>query len=306
MSVSSIKSWFLLSRPVFHIVGVLPFLLGSILAWYDMGTFRAEVFVLGSLGAVMIMLASYYAGEYWDVEEDRISSDFHKNRFSGGSGIIVQGLVNRRNVLVGAYGSLIIAGIIGIFLVTVFHTGPWTIPLGMIGMVGGFYYSSRPVRWVSSGLGEIWIAFCFGWLPISAGYYLQSGSFSPLASWISLPVALTIFNVILINEFPDYLADKTAGKQNLVVRLGLPSAAILYGGIAACSWTFLYLSPFAGTPPIFILFVFPFQVLSILLVALVLKGKWRDESYLERLCAGSILVNIGISWSFILSFLVST
>ena len=159
------------------------------------------------------MLAAYLAGEYEDVEEDRISADLAPSRFAGGSGMVVGGLVPARHALWGAYVALVLAGVVGLILFFVWQTGPWTIPLGVIGMAGGFYYSSRPVRWVSSGVGELWIAVCFGWLPVATGYYLQTGEFSPLILAVSVPLGLTIFNTILVNEFPDYPADAAAGKR---------------------------------------------------------------------------------------------
>ncbi len=302
--LTALKAWFRLSRPLFHIVGVLPFLLGAVLAWAGTEVFSLPVFLLGSSGAVLIMLAAYYAGEYWDIEEDQIAAGLPRSRFSGGSGVVVEGLVPRRHVLAGIYGSLLFAGIVGIVLVVVFHTGPWTIPLGVIGMVGGFYYSSRPVRWVTTGLGEIWIAFCYGWLPVNTSYYLQAGTFPAIATWISLPVALTIFNVILVNEFPDYPADRAAGKENLAVRLGLSRAAILYGAIASISWIFLWLSPFVGIPVIFIALMLPFQIISVILVFCLLRGAWKGRAALEKICGGTILVNVGISAAFLVSLLV--
>ena len=56
-------AWFALSRPPFHSVGVLPFILGGVLAWQQNGTFRWDVWFWGVLGVVFIMLATYYAGE---------------------------------------------------------------------------------------------------------------------------------------------------------------------------------------------------------------------------------------------------
>jgi 1,4-dihydroxy-2-naphthoate octaprenyltransferase len=294
-----------MARPMFYIVGVLPFLLGAILAWYDTGMFSAAVFILGSLGAVSVMLSAYLAGEYWDIDEDRLATTGHPSRFSGGSGVVVQGLVERRHVLTGAIGALAVAGVIAIVLVVLFRTGPWTIPLGMLGILGGFYYSSRPVRWVSTGLGELWIAFCYGWLPVSTAYYLQTSGFSPVATWISLPIACTIFSVILMNEFPDYEADRACNKRNLVVRLGRPNAAVLYGVLAILSWILLLLSPFVGVPCIFVLFIIPFLVLSVILAVQVMRGGWIEPHRLQQLCGGTILVNIGVSGAYIVAFIAS-
>jgi len=57
----TIHGWVALSRPPFHIVGVLPFILGSVLAWWLGGRFRWEILAWGAAGVVCVMLASYYA-----------------------------------------------------------------------------------------------------------------------------------------------------------------------------------------------------------------------------------------------------
>ncbi|HXY88259.1 MAG TPA: hypothetical protein VEG44_07455 [Candidatus Acidoferrales bacterium] len=62
-SLEKLRAWIVLSRPPFHTVGVLPFFLGAELAWFVTGTFRLNVFAWGTLGVVIVMLATYYAGE---------------------------------------------------------------------------------------------------------------------------------------------------------------------------------------------------------------------------------------------------
>ena len=57
-----LSAWIALSRPPFHSVGVLPFILGGVLAWRLEGTFRWDVCAWGTLGVVLVMLATYYAG----------------------------------------------------------------------------------------------------------------------------------------------------------------------------------------------------------------------------------------------------
>ncbi|MCX7966509.1 MAG: prenyltransferase [Syntrophorhabdaceae bacterium] len=109
---------------------------------------------------------------------------------------------------------------VGLIIQFYFKTGTWTIPLGVFGILSGFFYSMMPIRWVARGVGEILIGLCYGWLPVSVSFYLQIGEFNHIIHWVSIPIACTIFNVILINEFPDYPADIIAKKSNLVVRYG--------------------------------------------------------------------------------------
>ncbi|MEW6675710.1 MAG: prenyltransferase [Nitrospirota bacterium] len=100
-------------------------------------------------------------------------------------------------------------------------------------------YTTKPIQWSYRGMGEILIGFCYGWLPVAASCYIQIGQISPLVHWVSLPIAFTIFNVILINEFPDYPADREFGKKNLVVRFGKERMSKLYALMsfaALCSY----------------------------------------------------------------------
>jgi 1,4-dihydroxy-2-naphthoate octaprenyltransferase len=173
-----------------------------------------------------------------------------------------------------------------------------------VGLLGGFFYSARPVRWVSTGAGELWIAFCYGWLPVATGYYLQVGAVAPLVHWLSIPIGLTIFNVILLNEFPDYPADSAVGKRNLVVRLGPERAAVLYALVSLGSWVGMWLSVQGGVPPRALWYYLPILALSLALVFLVIRGRWRDRAFLEGLCGINLIVNLGTTGVYIVTFLV--
>jgi 1,4-dihydroxy-2-naphthoate octaprenyltransferase len=304
MAVVSKKlfAWLALSRPPFHSVGVLPFVLGGVLAWRQAGVFRWGIFGWGMLGVVLVMLATYYAGEYWDYKEDAISSR-RPSRFAGGSGVIQRSLLPRHAALWGSLVCVLLALGVGFVLWLGYGTGPWTMPFGIIGLLGGFFYSTRPVRWVSTGVGELWIAFCYGWLPVAVGYYLQVGGIAPLVHWLAIPIGLTIFNVILLNEFPDYEADVAMGKGNLTARLGRERAAWLYGLASVGSWIGMGLSLISGVPARALWVYAPVLVLSLVLTALVLRSGWRDRGTLEKLCGLNIAVNLGTTAAYIFAFL---
>ena len=295
-----LSAWLALSRLPFHTVGVLPFVLGMAVAWRLHRVFRWDVCAWGTLGVVLVMLATYYAGEYWDYVEDALSAP---GRFSGGSGVLQRGLLPRHAALWGSLASLLLAVGVALVLQLGYRTGPWTIPFAALGLLGGFFYSARPVRWVSKGVGELWIAFCYGWLPAAVGYYLQIGKIAPVVHWLAIPIGLTIFNVILLNEFPDYAADLAAEKANLAVRLGLERAACLYGLAGLGSWAGMVLSLGHGVPMLALWFYLPVLVLSLILVVLVMGGRWRERATLERLCGANLVVNLGTTAAYIIAFM---
>jgi 1,4-dihydroxy-2-naphthoate octaprenyltransferase len=294
-------AWLALSRPPFHSVGVLPFILGGVLAWRE-GVFYWDVCIWGTLGVVLVMLATYYAGEHWDYLEDSLSASLGPSRFAGGSRVLQRGLLPRRAALWASLISLVLALAVALVLQLGYRTGPWTIPFAVIGLLGGFFYSARPVRWVSTGLGELWIAFCYGWLPVAVGYYLQVGKIAPLIHWMAVPIGLTIFNVIMLNEFPDYPADLAAEKTNLVVRLGRERASDAYALISMGSWIATLVSVNRGAPTRVLWFYLPIFLLSLVLAVSIARERWRDRDTLERLCGANLVVNLGTTAAYILAF----
>jgi 1,4-dihydroxy-2-naphthoate octaprenyltransferase len=300
--MTKIRAWFVLSRPPFHTVGILPFTLGSVLAYRVAGLFNFQILILGIIGVVLIMLSTYYGGEYWDYVEDSISVRGNKSPFAGGSGVLAKGMLSRKVALYASIVSLSLALVVGLVLQFVYETGPLTLLFGLIGIFAGFFYSAQPIRWVRTGFGESWIAFCYGWLPVAASYYIQTKNIYPLVHWVAIPIGLTIFNVILLNEFPDYEADKAAGKTNLLVRLGPKRGAYLYGIVSVAAWTFFTISVRRGVPAKALWFYLPIAILSAVLVIMLLAGRWQNSRMLQILCGLNILVNLCTTGSYILAF----
>lgn len=57
--------------------------------------------------------------------------------------------------------------------------------------------------------------------------WCRPGHADTTLSWLSLVLGLLIAAFLLINEFPDYRADRAGGKRTLVVRLGRERAVRL-------------------------------------------------------------------------------
>jgi 1,4-dihydroxy-2-naphthoate octaprenyltransferase len=301
--IEKIKNWLALSRPPFHTVGILPFILGTILAYKINFTFSMEIFLLGVIAVMLIMLSTYHLGEYFDYREDEISQRLYKSNFAGGSGVIPAGTMPRSVALWTGVISFLLAGIIGITLQFVLKTGPYTLLLGCLGAFPGFFYSTKPVRLVQRGIGEIFIGFCYGWLPVASAYYIQTGVIHPVIHWIAIPIGLTIFNVIFLNEYPDYEADKSTGKKNLLYRIGKEKGKFLYIAFSLLASAAVLASPFWGIPYKVIYFYIPVLIISLFIVAMMLRGKYEDKKMLEKLCGLNIAVNLGTSLVYILVYI---
>ncbi|MFQ6077746.1 MAG: prenyltransferase [Thermodesulfobacteriota bacterium] len=294
------KDWVALSRPHFHSVGVLPFVLGLTLSWRIGNPINWPVFLLGVFGVILIMLAADYGGETYDIREDSTTWSEGGNPFSGGSGMVIRGRISPQQAKRASLTAFLAAILLGIFLQFGLKTGPWTLPLGLTGAFAGYYYSIPPFRWVKRGFGELLIAFCYGWLPVAMAFYLQTGSFHPLVLWLSFPIGCTIFNVILLNEFPDYQGDSQSGKKNLVVRLGRDYASKIYGVVTLLAWIFLVLSLFAGAPVHLAILATPLYLMGGKIYRELQKGAYHDKHILRKLCGLNLLINLGTTTLMIL------
>jgi 1,4-dihydroxy-2-naphthoate octaprenyltransferase len=298
-----VRSWLELSRIPFHSVGILPFLLGTLLAWKLKGQFSCQIFGLALLAIVLIMLSTYHAGEYFDFQEDKISKHHFNSKFAGGSGITQAGKLPREVPLTTSIIAFLMAGIIGLILQFYYKTGNYTLLLGCTGALAGFFYSTPPIRLVEKGFGELFIWFCYGWLPIAIAFYIQTGYIEFFIFWISLPVGITIFNVIFLNEFLDYEADVATGKKNLLVRLGKKRGALLYNTLTVTSWLIMFLTVIFLVPLKALYLYIPIVILSSFIIIMMSKKKYEDMKILAILAGLNIVVNLGTTASYILAFI---
>jgi 1,4-dihydroxy-2-naphthoate octaprenyltransferase len=300
--VARAKGWAAIARVPFLSVGILPYLLGARIATWAGVPFVPAVFWLGLAAVVLIMLATYFNGEYADVSEDRVSTDLGRNPFAGGSGGVVDGLLPAEYARTAGYVVTGLAIVIGLVLAIVYRTGGWTIPIGIFGLAAGYFYSMRPFRWVERGIGELLIGICYGWLPIAIGYYLQAGELPMLLLWVSLPVAITIFNVIFVNEYPDFDGDAAVGKRNLLQRVGREKGAWIYrAAVILAPFAFAY-SLTKGVPNAMWQWYAAVVVLSLVPTAMMGVGLWGTRKFLVPICGITIVVNLATTSVLIASF----
>jgi 1,4-dihydroxy-2-naphthoate octaprenyltransferase len=287
-----IVAWWRLSRIPFLSVGLLPLILGFVLAWRRGYQGPPGLYLLSIFVTLLIMWMTYYLGEKNDLEGDRINRSF--NPYSGGSRVLVHGSLPASVPLFWGYGCLTAAVFGGLYLFYHYRTGVWTLVLGGVGILSGLTYSSKPFRWAHRGMGEILIGFCYSWLPIATGFYLLAGFFDPMALLLSIPVGVSIFNVILINEFPDEEADRAVGKRNLVVRHGKEKMADLYIGLSVfAGLSLIKIISLIPETPLWIFFLSGVPLALILWnVIRVWQGSYWDSPELKVLCRNTLFINL--------------
>jgi 1,4-dihydroxy-2-naphthoate octaprenyltransferase len=244
------------------------------------------------------MLTTYYFNEYFDYEGDIINKTFIK--FSGGSRALPDNMVPRPVARIAGYSSVVVLVAIAIvYMLFYFEDYPLLLPLALFGAFCGVFYSHPPFQWAYQGIGEIVIGGCYGILTLVSGFYLVSGVLNPNMLLVGLPASMTIFLVILANEFPDYEADKAVNKRNLIVRLGPARGSVMYAVVMLLVYPAILATIAAGISPWIAVAGSPVLALTIAATALTLKGGYNQPSAQMKISGITLLTNLLSSLMFI-------
>jgi 1,4-dihydroxy-2-naphthoate polyprenyltransferase len=232
MNLHKFWAFIKLTRPMFLGGAVVLYLLGAALAWSQLVVVDWLRLLLGQLLVTSVQLTTHYANEYYDYDIDAAIGSA-RTPFSGGSGVLVSGQLDRAVALHATHICLVIA-IIMIIVCGVFSLLMWIV--GLLGLLGGYFYSAPPLKLEGSGWGELNTAILTALLVPLTGYMMQANRFDPIVLIVCAPFVLIYIAMILTFEFPDYPADKAIGKRNITVRIGLSRAAwlhniLLIGGV---------------------------------------------------------------------------
>ncbi len=264
---ASARAWKEALRPLSLTASLIPLLLGAAVAFGTTGTFQWGLFILTLLGGLMIQAGTNMINDWKDADRDNDNVEGIRP-FTGGSRMIQLGLISRGEM--GFFGILLssIAAIIGIYLT--FQSGWGLIPLILYGLLAGVYYTSEQGKFsfinTQTGIAEFLIATTFGVLMTMGAFYVQTGFFTLEVFLLSLPVAMLITNVLLINQFQDAKSDAKTGKNTLVVRLGKFKAKNVLIAFFILAYGIIAALPLLGYAPYTLYFAFlslPFAIQAI-------------------------------------------
>jgi 1,4-dihydroxy-2-naphthoate polyprenyltransferase len=198
-----------------------------------------------------------------------------------------------------AYASLTVAGVLGLLLQWVWHTGDFTIPLGALGIFCGYFIFAPPLAWHRRGLGEFWGGLCFGLLPVLTAYYLQAGHLISEIPLYGVPLSLAAFNFLLLLGFPRPGQD--AARLSLAARLGPVGAGLLYTiinilvivGLLICLF-FPAASNFGQS------WLWALIVLALINQELVKRRAYYQAARIQLLCFSTLALHLGMNLIFAL------
>jgi len=218
--MSSSKATKLLKVVRVHIVvgGFLAFLVGTLLALVNSGSFNPALVFSAYFVVLLGDLSTHYSNDYFDVEVDKYIE--HK-KFFAGKAILVSN-PNLRPTAKSISVSLLVSANVLAVLNFLFLGAPLEIFFVILpASIVGWFYSAPPARLISRGFGEVAVACVTGFAIPAIGYLAVRGQFDPLFVYLSFPFLMYGLMLSLSLEAPDASIDHKGGKKTLVVRKGV-------------------------------------------------------------------------------------
>jgi len=229
-----IKVWLRAVRIRFLLASIISVCLGLAINSWQNNTIDIGFAALTFVGVAALHASVDLLNDYWDYKR-QIDTDTQRTKFSGGTGVLPEGLLKPQQVYRAGMLMLIIGSAVGAFFI--FERGITIAAILGFAIVSIYFYSTRIV---DSGLGEVFVAIK-GAMIVLGTYFVQSSHITSEPIIAGIVSGVLSSTVLFVNSFPDYDADKKHGRKTLVIVLGKDKASstiwvfhgIIYGIIVA-------------------------------------------------------------------------
>jgi len=235
--------WLRAIRIRFLSSSLLATLVGLAISWSRDSLFDPVLALITITGVLSLHASVDLLNDYTDYKSG-LDLSTKRTPFSGGSGVLPEGLLSPKSVYYAGLGFLITGAVSGIIL-TVLRG--WVIGLLLVfAVVSTLFYSSKLAN---IGLGEL-VVVLKGALIVLGTYYVQTLVLSGETFLIGMIMGVLSATVLFVNEFPDFEADVAKKRFNLVVRTGKEKAVKLFFLFPLVSYFFLIVGIFLGLFPV--------------------------------------------------------
>jgi len=180
--------------------------------WYQPQNFNLIYAILTYIGIFCLHSSVDLLNDYWDFKRG-IDLKTRKTKFSGGTGVLPEGLLKPRHVYLAGIGFLILGLMIGgIF---VYFKGFVIALVLLFAALSIVLYSSKLVNW---GLGELFVA-AKGALIVVGTSYVQNSSITLESVVLGIIIGLLSSLVLFVNSIPDIVPDRQMGRKTLAIMI---------------------------------------------------------------------------------------
>jgi 1,4-dihydroxy-2-naphthoate octaprenyltransferase len=225
---STLRTWLLAIRP-----NTLPAAAASVIVGLGAALAVLEVRLDTALGCLAVaLLLQVLANLANDLSDHRRGADTPDR--AGPTRVAAAGLVTERQLEVAIALVIGLAGVVGLYLVSV--GGVVLLVVGALAIVAALAYTGGPFPYGYRALGEVFVFLFFGLVAVVGTAYLQALRMEPLFVVAAIPPGALITAILVVNNLRDIPTDAAAGKRTLAVILGRRWTIVEYGLLLAVAY----------------------------------------------------------------------
>lgn len=252
-----VRLWVQVFRLFSYTATVVPVGLGASLAIGE-SSVRWWLLPLILLAAILIQAGTNLVSEYFDFKKGVDRPETY-----GSSRVLVDGLLDPILVLIVGLACFAISAMIGMVFVLI-HGWPILL-LGIIGILGGLFYTGAPVGYKYVGLGDVLVFCLMGPLMVIGSFYVLTGSYDHSVLLISLPVGFLVAGILSGNNLRDITHDTQAHIKTTATILGHRLARWEYSALTIVAYVSTLVMIGFGILPLW-------SLLTLLTVPLAIKN----------------------------------
>lgn len=216
--------WFRAIRIKFILASIIAVSNGIAISYWKTGSVDPGYALLTYFGIMCLHISVDLLNDYYDFKRG-IDTNTKRTRYSGGTGVIPENLINPRLIYCVGVVFLILGGLTGLYFVTI--NGIVILILLSFAIISIYFYSTNIVN---AGLGELFVAIK-GCMIVMGSYYIQSDTIDLTSVFVGIIIGLLSAVVLLVTSFPDYEADKKSGRRTLVILSGKQNSVKIFAGL---------------------------------------------------------------------------
>lgn len=221
--MTKFKAWISAARLRTLPLSVSGIVVGSALGYRNF--LETNIFWLAIITTLGLQILSNFANDYGDGvkgtdNEDRV----------GPQRALQSGAISKKEMYRGIVGTALITLGVAIALIYVsfgkenFFYSVFFFILGLTAITAAIKYTMGSSAYGYRGLGDLFVFIFFGLVSVVGCYFLFAKILNILAFLPAITIGLLSATVLNLNNMRDYHSDKKAGKNTLVVKLGVNRA----------------------------------------------------------------------------------
>lgn len=218
---NTLNTWIQSIRPKTLFASIAPIII-VVGALIGESQFKWLQVILLFLIAITAQFTCNVANDYFDYK-----SGVDEKRSFGPERIITSGVVSPQWMLNVTILWLSLCALFGLWLVWL-SSNWWLLLLGASILIGTLAYSAGPYPLAHNGLGDIAVIVFYGLVPVLGGFYAIAGYIPLYLIPAALAIGFSSDNILVVNNYRDFLEDKQSGKETLIVKMGEASGPYLY------------------------------------------------------------------------------